>query len=119
MRRSIHLLLGALAFFSYTYPIYRLLNLPLNPMIMGFFAALFGSVMPDVLEPARTWSHRGIGHSRRAMEGAVELFTVTAVLGLFQFLDPSLSLSYIASGFFLGYAVHLLADSITPAGLPG
>jgi membrane-bound metal-dependent hydrolase YbcI (DUF457 family) len=119
MRRSTHLLLGGLAFFAYTYPIYILLNLPSGTILVGFFAVLFGSVMPDVLEPARTWVHRGLGHSRRAMKGAAELFAVTAVLGLFQFLDPSLSLCYIASGFFLGYAVHLLADSVTPAGLPG
>jgi membrane-bound metal-dependent hydrolase YbcI (DUF457 family) len=52
------------------------------------------------------------------MKGAAELFAVTAILGLFEAFDPSLSLSYIASGFFLGYAVHLLADSMTAAGLP-
>jgi membrane-bound metal-dependent hydrolase YbcI (DUF457 family) len=119
MRRQTHLFLGALAFLAYTYPLYLLLDLPLNPMIMGFFAALFGSVMPDVLEPARTWSHRGIGHSRRAMKGAAELFAVTAVLGIFRFLDPLLTVCYIISGFFLGYAMHLLVDSLTPAGLPG
>lgn len=119
MKRQTHLFFGGLAFIAYTYPLYLLLNLPSNTMLMGFFAALFGSVMPDVLEPARTWSHRGLGHSRRAMKGAAELFAVTAVLGLLQFLDPSLSLCYIVSGFFLGYAVHLVADSATPAGLPG
>jgi membrane-bound metal-dependent hydrolase YbcI (DUF457 family) len=119
MRRQTHLVLGVLAFIAYTYPLYLFLILPSNTMLMGFFAALFGSVMPDVLEPARTRSHRGLGHSRRAMKGAAELFAVTAFLGIFQNIDPTLSLSYIISGFFLGYAVHLLADSVTPAGLPG
>jgi membrane-bound metal-dependent hydrolase YbcI (DUF457 family) len=119
MRRSTHLFFGAVAFLAYTYPLYLLLNLPSNTMLLGFFAALFGSVMPDVLEPATSRSHRRLGHSRRAMKGAAELFAVTAILGLFQFLNPSLSLSYLISGFFLGYTVHLLADSITPAGLPG
>src|SRR5512136_2232169 len=118
MRRQTHLVLGALAFLAYTYPLYLLLQLPPNTMLLGFFAVAFGSVMPDALEPAWTWSHRGLGHSRRAMKGAAELFAVSAVLGLFQFLDPMLTFSYIISGFFLGYAVHLLADSVTPAGLP-
>jgi membrane-bound metal-dependent hydrolase YbcI (DUF457 family) len=119
MRKQSHMLIGSLFFLAYTYPIHLLLKIPTGTILMGFFAVLFGSVMPDVLEPARTWTHRGLGHSRRAMKGAAELFAVTAVLGLFQFLNPSLSLCYIVSGFFLGYVVHLLADATTPAGLPG
>lgn len=118
MRKQTHLVIGALAFLAYTYPLYLFLGLPSGTILIGFFAMAFGSVMPDVLEPARSWSHRGVGHSRRAMKGATELFAVTAVLGLFQVFDPSFSLSYLASAFFLGYAVHLLADSVTPAGLP-
>jgi membrane-bound metal-dependent hydrolase YbcI (DUF457 family) len=119
MRKQAHLFIGAIAFLAYTYPLYLLLKLPMNTMLMGFFAVLFGSVMPDVIEPARDWSHRGLGHSRRAMKFSAWVFVFTAVLGLFQIFDPSLSLSYLVSGFFLGYALHLLADSTTPAGLPG
>jgi len=118
MRRNTHLLLGALAFTAYTYPVYLLLRIPSDLILMGLCTALLGSVMPDVFEPARTRYHRGLGHSRRALRGAIELFGVTAILGLFQSLNPSLSPAYIVSGFFLGYAVHLLADSLTPAGLP-
>jgi membrane-bound metal-dependent hydrolase YbcI (DUF457 family) len=118
MRRRTHLILGALAFLAYTSPIYLIEKIPSNTMLMGLFAAFFGSVMPDVLEPAWTWSHRGILHSRRAMRFSGWLFAVTAVLGIFQIFLPAFSLSYLISGFFLGYAVHLLADSVTPAGLP-
>jgi inner membrane protein len=119
MRRQTHLLLGAVAFGAYTYTLSLLLPLSSGTMFLGFFAALSGSVMPDVLEPPRDRTHRGFCHSRRAMRGAAELFAVTAILGLFRISDPSFSLSFFASGFFLGYAVHLLADSVTPAGLPG
>lgn len=87
-------------------------------MLMSFFAVCFGSVMPDVLEPARTGSHRGLGHSRRAMKFSAEIFAISALIGLFSLCIPDLAMSYVVSGFFLGYAVHLLADSITPAGLP-
>jgi membrane-bound metal-dependent hydrolase YbcI (DUF457 family) len=119
MRRQTHLFLGALAFISYTYPIYLLEKIPAGTILLGFFAALFGSVMPDVLEPPRHWTHRGLSHSRRAMKFAAELFALTAVLGFFQYSIHGLYLSYLASGFFLGYALHLLADATTPAGLQG
>ena len=119
MRRQTHLLIGAVAFVAYTYPLYLLLHLPSGTMLIGFFAALSGSVMPDVLEPARDWTHRGLCHSRRAMRITAYGFAFTAVIGLFQVIDPELYLSYLVSGFFLGYAMHLVADSTTPAGLPG
>jgi len=118
MRRQTHLLIGAVAFVAYTYPLYLLLHLSSGTMLIGFFAALFGSVMPDVIEPAHTWSHRGIIHSRRAMKVSGWLFAFTAIFGVFQAFDPQLSLSYLVSGFFLGYVLHLLADATTPAGLP-
>ena len=54
MRRQTHLVIGAIAFIAYTYPLYLLLKFPSNVMLTAFFAVLFGSVMPDVLEPART-----------------------------------------------------------------
>jgi len=118
MRRSVHLFLGALGFIAYTYPVYLLEKIPAGMILICFFAALFGSVMPDVLEPARDWTHRGLCHSRRAMRFTAEIFAVTAVLGLFQVYDHDLFMAYLASGFFLGYAMHLLADATTPAGLP-
>jgi membrane-bound metal-dependent hydrolase YbcI (DUF457 family) len=118
MRRQTHLLIGALAFIAYTYPLYLILKVPMNTMLMGFFAVLLGSVMPDVLEPPRDWTHRGRGHSLRAMKFTGWLFVFTAVVGLFQVYIHDLYLFYLASGFFLGYAMHLLADSMTPAGLP-
>jgi hypothetical protein len=88
MRRQTHLVIGAIVFLAYTYPMYLLLKIPTNTMILGFFAVLFGSVMPDVLEPPRNWMHRGLGHSRRALKFSVEIFVLTAVLGLFSFFIP-------------------------------
>ena len=118
MRRQTHLVLGGLAFLAYSYPLYLLLALPSGTMLMGLFASFFGSVMPDVLEPPTNWTHRGLGHSRRAMKFSAEIFGISALLGLFSFFSPDLSPLYVVSGFFLGYAVHLLADSTTKAGLP-
>ena len=118
MRRQTHLAIGAIAFLAYTCLLYLLLEIPANTMLMGFFAALLGSVVPDVLEPARTWTHRGLGHSRRALKFSAEIFAISALVGLFSFFITDLALSYVVSGFFLGYGVHLLADATTPAGLP-
>jgi membrane-bound metal-dependent hydrolase YbcI (DUF457 family) len=119
MRRQAHLVIGGIAFLAYSYPLYLLLKFPLNTMLLGFFAALFGSVMPDVLEPPTDWTHRGLGHSRQALKFFAEMFAISALLGLFSFFNPDLMLSYVVSGFFLGYMMHLVADATTPAGLPG
>jgi len=118
MNKETHMVIGTITFSAYTYPLYLLLKIPTSTMLMGFFAVLFGSVIPDVLKPPKNWMHRGLGHSRRALKFSAEIFAVTAALGLFQFYIPELYLSYVASGFFLGYLVHLIADATTPAGLP-
>ncbi len=118
MRKQAHLVIGAITFSAYTYPIYLLMKIPMNTILLGFLSVLLGSVIPDVLEPPKNWMHRGLGHSRRALKFSAEIFAVTAALGLFQFYISVLYLSYIASAFFLGYVVHLLADATTPAGLP-
>jgi membrane-bound metal-dependent hydrolase YbcI (DUF457 family) len=104
---------------AYAWPIHLLLEIPARVLLMGFFTALIGSVAPDVLEPARHGGHRGSFHSRGAMRFSGEAFLLSAVLGVFQAAIPALSLSFLLSGFLLGYALHLLADGTTPAGLPG
>jgi len=45
-------------------------------------------------------------------------FTVSALVVSFSPAFPHIHLVYLASCFFLGYLFHLLADSVTPAGLP-
>jgi membrane-bound metal-dependent hydrolase YbcI (DUF457 family) len=119
MRKQAHLVIGAITFSAYTYPMYLLLKIPMNTILLGFFAVLLGSVMPDVLEPPRNCMHRGLGHSRRALKFSAEIFAISALVGLFSFIIPDLFLSYVVSSFFLGYLVHLLADATTKAGLPG
>ena len=102
MRRQAHLVIGAIAFLAYTYPLYLLLKIPTNTMLMGFFAVLFGSVIPDVLEPPRNWMHRGLGHSRRALKFSAEIFTISALIGLFSFFIPDLLIFYVLQVFSLG-----------------
>jgi membrane-bound metal-dependent hydrolase YbcI (DUF457 family) len=57
-------------------------------------------------------------HSRRALKSVTVLFLLTAVPVLFAHSMPRSPLIFAASCFFLGYSAHLLADSMTRAGLP-
>jgi membrane-bound metal-dependent hydrolase YbcI (DUF457 family) len=119
MRRRTHLVTGGVIFIAYCWLLLLLLEIPGRILLAGLFLALLGSVAPDVLEPARHGNHRGIAHSRGARRASAGAFVLTAVLGAFQPLVPALSLSFLFSGFLLGYFLHLLADGLTPAGLPG
>jgi hypothetical protein len=84
----------------------------------GFIAVVLGSLIPDILEAPSSWMHRGLGHSKRALKLTTKVFAITAFLGLFSFLIQIFSIFFIISSFFLGYAVHLLADATTEVGLP-
>ena len=119
MRRRTHLVIGGLAFLAYASLLQLLLEIPGRILLAGLFLALLGSAAPDILEPARHGNHRGICHGRRARRSSAGAFALTAVLGAFQPLIPALALSFLLSGFLLGYFLHLLADGLTPAGLPG
>ncbi len=119
MRRRTHLVIGGLAFLAYACLPTLLLEIPAEILLAGLFLALLGSAAPDILEPARHGNHRGTCHSRAARRSSALAFAITAVLGMFQLFVPLLALSFLLSGFLLGYTLHLLADGLTPAGLPG
>jgi hypothetical protein len=53
------------------------------------------------------------------LKGSALLFVFTAVPVLMVHSIPHLAGVFACSCFFLGYAGHLLADSVTRAGLPG
>jgi membrane-bound metal-dependent hydrolase YbcI (DUF457 family) len=80
--------------------------------LIGAFLAVLGSVIPDKLEPATHWTHRGKFHSKKTLSLAEKIFAGTALIALFT------PIFYYISCFFLGYVFHLLADSTTKVGLP-
>ena len=121
MDRGAHFVIGLVVFFIYNFINTSIINSTINPIfgisaigiwLIGAFAAAFGSVIPDQIEPANHWTHRGTFHSIRALNFTTYCFAITAFIGLF--FSPSF---YIAS-FFLGYMFHLLVDSKTKVGLP-
>jgi membrane-bound metal-dependent hydrolase YbcI (DUF457 family) len=118
MNRRGHLIIGGIAFLFYQTFINSLNTTVHYPWIFGIFVAVIGSILPDKLEPAYTRYHRGICHSHGALSLMTIFFIVSALVVLFSPAFPNLILVYLASCFFLGYLFHLLADSVTPAGLP-
>jgi membrane-bound metal-dependent hydrolase YbcI (DUF457 family) len=117
MNHGAHFLIGIIAFAVYNYfhngLISAITGIPTGLWLIGIVLAALGAAIPDILEPARNWSHRKLFHSRKMLELTLWIFAITAIIGLF------VPFFYYISGFFLGYVSHLLADSTTKAGLPG
>lgn len=121
MKRGIHLVLGCLAFFLYSGTIGDIAPTGSNPILPGIIAALVGSLAPDCLEPATSWHHRGICHSRRALWFTGILVGLTfagLVLPVPSETHTNFPVLWTVSCFFLGYFSHLLADACTKMGLP-
>jgi membrane-bound metal-dependent hydrolase YbcI (DUF457 family) len=118
MRSRTHLMIGFLAFLTYGYLLHIMNKSAVIPWIFGLVAVVAGSVMPDILEPAITRRHRGMCHSLGALILMTFLFGVTALTGIVSLFIANSPVLYLVSCFFLGYVFHLLADSLTPAGLP-
>jgi hypothetical protein len=119
MRRGAHLIIGVLAFFGYAYLLSLLRETTSEWFIVGLFAVVTGSLMPDILEAPTSWRHRGLFHSKRALKCMAGMFGITVVAGILpSLLIPHAFLVYGISCFALGYLFHLLADSTTKRGLP-
>jgi hypothetical protein len=118
MKRQVHLVIGVVLFLVYFY----VAGLPHSTsgelFVFGIVAVAAGSLFPDLLEPPTSAKHRRVFHSRRALESVLVIFLLMAVPVLFAPGIPHFPLVFSASCFFLGYSVHLLADSLTRAGLP-
>ena len=119
MNRRTHLVIGFVLFLCWTRIAGSTHSVSGEVFVIGVIAAAAGSVYPDILEPATNARHRGFFHSRRMLVFATAGFLVTAVTILSTPGMPRLALVFGASSGFLGYSTHLLADSLTRAGLPG
>ena len=80
---------------------------------MGFaLALLIGSILPDIIEPAKHPFHRKYFHGKRFLKILSITLIITLILGIF--INQFLYLTFLA----LGYILHLALDSTTPFGLP-
>ena len=121
MNHKEHVFIGIVIFFIYNFFNNTIINSILGPLIgykistmwlYGVIIAVIGSTIPDILEPATHWTHRDTFHSKKTLAISIGMFTITGFIGLYS------PLFYYISCFFLGYMFHLLADSLTPTGLP-
>jgi inner membrane protein len=118
MNSGEHTGIGIIVFLLYAYFIGHIVSSLNNQWIWGLIAVVIGSLLPDILEPARNYRHRALLHSVRALLASFFLFGATALIAVVIAFFSEFSAFYLASCFFLGYMFHLLADSITPMGLP-
>jgi len=115
---GVHTGIGIIVFFIYSDFIGHIVSSINNQWIWGIIMVVIGSLLPDVLEPATSYHHRRLFHSQRAFKTSVFLFGSTVLFAVVTALFSEFSAFYLASCFFLGYTFHLLADSVTPMGLP-
>jgi len=119
MNRQAHLLIGVICFLVYLYVTGLFHGITGELFVSGIVAVAAGSLVPDIIEPATSARHRGVFHSRRALKAVSVLFLLAAFSVFFISAVSRSPFVFAASCFFLGYAAHLLADSLTRAGLPG
>jgi membrane-bound metal-dependent hydrolase YbcI (DUF457 family) len=120
MNRRCHILIGLLAFAGYSWFIDHTAGPARLPLVYGIAAVTIGSLLPDLIEPATSANHRGLFHSRGILYAMVFMVGATALIITGIIRDfPDMTGIYPASYLFLGYTFHLLADSLTPRGLPG
>ncbi len=118
MNRQAHLLVGAALFLTYVYVGAFFHRVSADLFVPGIVAVAAGSLFPDILEPAASAQHRGIFHSWRVLKFIAVIFLLTAIPVLSAPGIPHFPLVFSTSCFLLGYSAHLLADSLTRAGLP-
>ena len=119
MNRKVHSAIGIILFLAYAYLAGILQTGTRLDVVDGILGVLAGSLLPDILEPPTSGRHRSIFHSWRALKVVAVMLLFTSVMVLLPPDTPPLPPVFGASCFFLGYLAHLLADSLTRAGLPG
>ena len=112
MNREAHLIIGVFTSIFLAFGIDTVIYHVIASLPFAFLGSAIGSAAPDVLEPAKHWTHRKFWHSKRMLRNSVYGMLI---LILPSFLLPILWLGFY---FFFGYFLHLLADSLTKMGLP-
>lgn len=81
--------------------------------IFYMFPMLFTTILPDILEPPTSYTHRQFFHSKRVLTFLSKYcLVIFFILGLF--FNFFLYLFFGVGG----YLLHLLGDWTTPMGLP-
>lgn len=113
--RSTHVMTGCLSAFTFYM---SLVEVPEDPMdlIILFGAGHFGGRMPDLLEPATNPHHRKFFHGLLVL-----LLLAYGIKKLIDWAPRSATERVVKVGLIaaaVGYASHLLLDSLTPRSIP-
>lgn len=112
MNKTTHITIGIIACVFYILGISYITPIESNYLAFGFLFAFLGSILPDIIEPPTSAWHRGTFHSWDILKKVSLIFLIFTLIGLL------LHFFLVVSCFCLGYGLHLIADSLTPAGLP-
>ena len=82
MNAQEHIFIGIISFLGYSYFIDLISKSANVPWIYGLIVVIVGSIIPDILEPATHWRHRGIFHSIGALISTALLFGITAIIAI-------------------------------------
>lgn len=118
MRKEAHLLIGCGLFCVYSIPVLILTPINLSMAFWPFVVAAFGSIIPDIIEPAYHWDHRRFFHGTAILRLFTIIALITGMIAFLTIINGIFYYSYFVSGFFLGYASHLIADSTTKMSIP-
>ncbi len=117
VRKKTHKLIGVLVFFTIMYDL-ALKGITLDLLILPILLLLtiYGSVLPDILEPSRNQHHRRFFHSMLLLT----ILIVFMAKGYTDIITGNIDNVNTIAIFFIcsGYASHLLADFLTYKGLP-
>jgi len=72
---------------------------------------IFGAVLPDLIEPPRNSNHRRFFHS-------ILVLLILMILLIWLNAGTQSILTYLPSGFIIGYLSHLLLDATSRIGIP-
>lgn len=113
MNRGEHFLIGAILCAIIFFLINKINWNPLTSQMGWIFIGVFvGSVIPDIIEPAKDYKHRKKFHSWTYLKW------VAISVPFFILVGIALPFFWFLAGLAIGYCGHLLADSTTKMGLP-
>ena len=110
MDRTAHLIIGGVVAFLISYAISGFSPGPI--LAVAIIGSMIGSLAPDLIEPARHYTHRDFFHSKRILKYLIVPLLISFPI---MFFVPIFEWIFFI---FIGYEMHLLADSTTPMGLP-
>jgi inner membrane protein len=117
VRKKSHKLIGIFIFFIIIYDL-ALKGITLDFLILPILLLLtiYGSILPDIIEPSRNQHHRKFFHSLFLL-AIIIMFIARVYKDLISGEVSNIKMMF-AFFMFSGYASHLLVDLLTYKGLP-